>query len=48
MFNQECQTIYPCRKPYAHIMIINVAVYLHMYQCLQNRNEMFAGSDNEI
>ena len=22
--------------------------FLHMYQCLQNRNEMFARSDNDI
>ena len=22
--------------------------FLHMYQCLQNHNEMFAGSDNDI
>ena len=25
-----------------------VAVFLHMYQCLKNHNEMFAGSDNDI
>ena len=48
MFNHECQPIYPCRKPYAHIINEQwYVVFLHMYQCLQNRNEMFAGTDND-
>ena len=49
MFNYECQP-HPSRKPYAHMINEQyyVAVFLHMYKCLQNRNVIFAGSDNAI
>ena len=50
MFNYECQPIYPCKNSYAHMIVNNSMLpyfFLHMYQCLQNRNEMFAGNDND-